>query len=1172
MPSPAGRAARPLTATLALALATSAALAAATTAAPPAAAAVVPEPPRHSAPDAPFRLTPVGTYESGVFDASAAEIVAFHAGTQRLFVVNAHAATVEVLDGADVTAPAHVLDLTTVGVVARDGSTVPAGAVANSVAVRADGLVVVAVESDPKTDDGWLVFFDAAGTGTPLGAVRVGALPDMVALSDDGAYAVVANEGEPDDDYTVDPEGSVSVVSLPTAVAVPAQEAVRTATFHEYEVGGTASLPDGVRVFAGLATPGPNPVSENLEPEYVTVDGATAYVTLQEANATAVVDLESATVTEVLPLGWKDHGHAANALDPSDRDGGFSLRTVPGLRGLYLPDGIESYVADGRTYLVTANEGDAREWGDYAEPARLADLGDDGLAPVCADHPLAGRTASSDLGRLNVTTADGLSDDGSCYEELYAFGGRSFSVWTTDGELVFDSGSSLEEVTALAAPAFANSNHSESNLEGRSDDKGPEPENLALGEIDGRTYAFVGLERVGGIAVYDITTPTAAAFVTYVNNRDFSVSVEDAADPAAALAGAGDLGPEGVAFIPAAASPTGEPLVAVGNEVSGTTTLFAVEPALAPTVDLQILGINDFHGRLEENARNREAGAAVLAGAVAQLRAENPSTVFVSAGDNIGASTFTSFSQQDSPTLDALAAAGLQISAVGNHEFDRGYDDLVDRVVPRGGFPQLGANVYLAGTTTPALPESWVTTVGGVDVGFVGVVTASTATLVTPGGIAGLEFGDALAAANRVAEDLQDGDTANGEADVVVLLAHEGGATDDCAAIAAADDPFGELVRGASERIDAIFSAHTHRTYDCAYPVAGWPAGVERPVVQSGQYGTHLGRVQLTVDRATNAVVAATSDVLPLHDGTAPLYPADPAVSAIVSAAVEEAEEVGSVVVGRITADITRARNAAGAEDRTAESSLGNLVADMQLWATSNPDFAGEPAQIAFMNAGGVRADLIRTGDGSVTFADVASVQPFANTLVTMDLTGAQLDAVLEQQWRVSDGAESRLHLAVSEGLSYTFDPRAPLGARVSALTLDGAPVASAATYRVVVNSFLASGGDGYTTFTQGARSADTGQVDLAASVAYFEATGVVSPPAVGRAVLAQDAPAPGGTGTGGAVVPGGSTGGSTAGPPGPRAGLATTGADVALLAALGALLVAAGAGLVRRAQPRATS
>jgi DNA-binding beta-propeller fold protein YncE len=523
-------------------------------------AAIVPDPISYSADDAAISLAPVGTFETGAFDQSASEIVAAYG--DRLFVVNALAGSVSVLDDSDPSAIVKEFALASSGV-------------ANSVAVRSDGLGVVAFESTTKTDPGHLLFFDArakdAATAV-LGTVQVGALPDMVTIAPDGKYAVVANEGEPADDFSVDPEGSVSVVKLPNKVAAASLKDVKTADFHAYEAGGGRALPAGVRVFGPTPHGADHPVSRNLEPEYIAIDGNNAYVSLQEANAIAVVQIPSARITGILPLGTKDLGLAQNALDPSDKDKAFSLRTYPGLKGMYMPDGIQSYSAGGATYLVTADEGDAREWGDYSEVSRVKDLAKNGYGPVCASSPLASLLGDAQLGRLNVTIENGFDAAAGCYSELYAFGGRSFSIWSTDGTLVFDSGSQLEALTAASIPGFVNSNHTASNFEGRSDDKGPEPEGVALGEVDGRTYAFVGLERVGGIAVFDITDPAASRFVTYVNNRDFSVSVEDGGD----LAAAGDLGPEGVAFIPAATSPTGTPLLAVGNEVSGTTTLFEI--------------------------------------------------------------------------------------------------------------------------------------------------------------------------------------------------------------------------------------------------------------------------------------------------------------------------------------------------------------------------------------------------------------------------------------------------------------------------------------------------------------------------------------------------------------------------------------------------------------------
>ncbi|WP_405373959.1 MULTISPECIES: choice-of-anchor I family protein [unclassified Microbacterium] len=1166
----------------------------AVTAAPAATAAVVADPITRSAPDAALTLTPIGSYETGVFDESAAEIVQAHG--DRLFVVNAQAGALDVLDNSDPTAPKKLFSLTSAGI-------------ANSVAIRSDGLGVIAVEATDKTAPGQLVFFDAdadTAASATLGAVTVGALPDMVTISDDGAFAVAANEGEPADDFSTDPEGSIAVVTLPTGTAAPAQGAVRIADFHAFEAPG--ALDDAVRVFGPTPEGADHPVSRNLEPEYITVSGSTAYATLQEANALAVVDLASATVTDIHPLGRTDLGAAANAIDASDRDGGYRPRTYPGLTGLSLPDAIDSYTANGTTYLVTANEGDAREWGTYVEGARVKDLGKKGLAPLCADSPLAGLTGDADLGRLNVSTEEGLDDAAGCYRTLSAFGGRSFSIYTTGGDLVWDSANAFEEITADAVPSFFNSNHSASGLDGRSDDKGPEPESVTIGELSGRTYAFVGFERVGGVVAYDITTPASPAFVTYMNNRDFSQSVEDGGD----LARAGDLGPESIAFIAAADSPNGTPLLAVGNEVSGTTTILEIEDALDP-IDIDILTVNDFHGRIEAGSSG-EAGAAVLAGVVAAERAQNPNTLFVSAGDNIGASTFTSFIQQDDPTIDALLAAGLDVSAAGNHEFDGGFADLTDRVIPRfggndgtsaptdaqraaGGRFALGANVYKKGTATPALPEYTVQTVDGVRVAFIGTVTPDTATMVSPTGIAGIEFGDQLTAANRVAATLTAGDLA----DVIVLLTHSGtSVSDNCDTVASDPSDFGALIRGASAEIDAVVSAHTHQTYACTVPIDG--SKDSRPVIQAAEYGKAMGELQLQVDRRSKELLSVSGRTFTLAGTTAT---PDAAVAKIVTDAAAVAATEGAAPVGRISADILR--GGTKGSDRGVESALGNTVADVYLWATSNGDYAGAPAQIALMNPGGLRADLERGTDGVVTYKEAAEVQPFANTLVTVTLTGAQIEKILEQQWKAT-GDRPKLHLGVSEGFTYEYTEVAPLAGEtvgragdVTAMTYRGTPITASDTFTVVTNSFLAGGGDGFATFAEGTDRTDTGQIDLAATVAYFGAFDVVDPAPLGRAVPAADAePNPGtdpetpgdetpgeetpgeetpGTETPGAETPGtdgdpaagGGTGdGSVTGPDGGE--LASTGGDAAplvgLLAGAGALITV-GLVLMRRRHSR---
>ncbi|GAB2517609.1 choice-of-anchor I family protein [Nocardiopsis aegyptia] len=529
-----------------------------------------------------IELSVLGTHHSDVFDASAAEIVAHDPITQRLFVVSAASATVEVLDVSDPEAPAALFALETAGARAADGSTVGEGAVANSVAVHG-GVVAVAVESADKTEPGWVVFFDTEGS--VLNALRVGALPDMATFGPGGDTLLVANEGEPNDDYTVDPEGSVSVVRMSGAPEDLTQDDVATAGFRAWD--GDRELHPDVRVHGpDLSTgePGtPGRVARNLEPEYVSaVDGGTAYVVLQEANAFAVLDVESATFTDIVPFGAKDHLEPGHGLDASNRDDGIRVENWPVL-GLYQPDGFDTYSWRGRTLLVTANEGDSRDWDGYSGESRVADMTED--TPLCEDSPrLAGfledndlgigtaaeLTDEANLGRLTVSVEDGLRADGSCYEDLYAYGGRSFSVWTADGERLFDSGSDFERIVAEAEPEFFNSDNDEHSFDARSDDKGPEPEAVVVGRVSGRTYAFVGLERVGGVMVYDITDPRSASFVQYLNNRDF------AAEPG--TRGAGDLGPEGMAFIEAGDSPIpGVPVLAVAHEVSGTTTLFRVD-------------------------------------------------------------------------------------------------------------------------------------------------------------------------------------------------------------------------------------------------------------------------------------------------------------------------------------------------------------------------------------------------------------------------------------------------------------------------------------------------------------------------------------------------------------------------------------------------------------------
>lgn len=512
-----------------------------------------------------IELNVVGRYQSEgrVFDESAAEILAHDATNQRLFVINANAATVDVLDIRD---PANPVLINTIDATRE-------GASANSVAVHGD-LVAVAIEAKVKQANGKVVFYSASDL-SKAGEVEVGALPDMLTFTHDGLTVLVANEGEPNDDYTLDPEGSVSVIDLSDGVA---NATVKTADFRAFNGREQALRESGVRIFGPGAS-----AAQDFEPEYIalSVDNTRAWIAMQENNAVAVLDIENARIVDVLPLGFKDHRMLGNELDASNKDGGINLRNWP-IQGMYMPDAIASYGYNGKTYYITANEGDSRDYDGFSEEFRVKDLQlSDAFGTEAQRKELQD---SANLGRLKVTSTLGVSNgcdptnsatdvEKDCvYDELYSYGARSFSIWNEQGQRVFDSGNDFERITGNLIPHGFNASNDDNSADDRSDDKGPEPEAVAIGEINGQNYAFIGLERVGGIMVYNVTNPQNPQFVQYLNNRDFS------ADQAAIEAGnAGDLGPEGMAFIKAEDSPNGEPMLAVGNEVSGTTTLYGID-------------------------------------------------------------------------------------------------------------------------------------------------------------------------------------------------------------------------------------------------------------------------------------------------------------------------------------------------------------------------------------------------------------------------------------------------------------------------------------------------------------------------------------------------------------------------------------------------------------------
>ncbi len=546
------------------------------------------------------RMSLVGRYASGGTVAApslVAEIVAFHAASKSLFVTVDTTAEPSSFARIDISAlPTTALANSTTATNLTAAPRINVATSVNGGGFTAGGvqsldvsgnLLAIAVQSSTKTNAGVIAFYslDSAGTATFLKKVTVGSLPDGVAFSPDGKYLVVANEGELSNTFMtdgIDPDGTISIIQITNGV--PGDTAT-TLGFADFNVGGSrrSELPAGVRIGRPGAT-----VAQDLEPEYVSIsaDSKTAFVTLQENNAVAVVDLASGKISKIFALGYKDYA-TKNRIAASDRYAGTTstvynsptqpaqLKNYPNLFGVYMPDGIATVTLNGKTYFLTANEGDDREdflTGASAETARFADL----VASLDATaFPAATVTAintAQELGRLTLMAKDangkfGDTDGDGDYDRLYMLGSRSFSIWDAEtGLQVFDSGDDVERIVYNNAADDATKSLAllkADQLLGRLDNKGPEPESVVVGQVGSETYAFVALERASAILMYQITNPLKPKFVQYVRNTT------DLTD--------GDISPEGLKFIPAAQSPNGVALLVVGHEVTGSVAVYQIK-------------------------------------------------------------------------------------------------------------------------------------------------------------------------------------------------------------------------------------------------------------------------------------------------------------------------------------------------------------------------------------------------------------------------------------------------------------------------------------------------------------------------------------------------------------------------------------------------------------------
>jgi 5'-nucleotidase len=524
----------------------------------------------------------------------------------------------------------------------------------------------------------------------------------------------------------------------------------------------------------------------------------------------------------------------------------------------------------------------------------------------------------------------------------------------------------------------------------------------------------------------------------------------------------------------------------------------------APPVELRILAINDFHGNLRPPAggigisdpaetRRKTAvpagGAEHMATLVNQLREGRNNHIFVAAGDLIGASPFLSALFHDEPTVESLSMMGLAVASVGNHEFDEGKDELLR--MQNGGchpldgcqgphpfagakFHYLAASTFETSSGKTILPAYEIRQFDGVPVAFIGLTLKGTPGLVSPPGVAGLEFRDEAETVNALVPELK---TRGVEA--IVVLIHEGGFPtgdyNECPGISGA---IVEIVKKFDRAVDVVISGHTHQAYVCE--IDG------RLVTSADKYGTVVTAIDVKLDPATRDVVSVRADNVIVRSS---VLAKDPEQTALLAAYDKVAGPIANRPAGSVTEALSRVPNDAG------ESVLGDIIADAQLAATRAAVDGG--AVIAFTNPGGIRSDIAKKPDGAVSYADVFASQPFRNQLVTLSLSGAEIKTMLEQQWL--DPARPRI-LQVSNGFSYTWDAAKPFGERIvtDSISLHGQPVEPATSYRITVNGFLAAGGDGFTVLKSGT-APRIGVYDVDALYAYFQANGTLSPLAAGR-------------------------------------------------------------------------
>ena len=1045
-----------------------------------------------------------------------AEIPAFDPLSDRAFASSGTG--IQVVNLADPAAPVFISTITpsTLGVPAITSDDI------SSVAVRKGSganpsVLAAAIINNPKTSAGHVVFLNAA-TGALIGHVTVGVVPDHIAWTPDGSKLLVCNEGElSEPEVTIEvavPDAAQGTVSIIAVDAAGVAGTVQTADFTAFDAQTTALKAAGVRIFDDGVP------STDFEPEYLAIspDGTQAMVTLQEANAVAVLDIASATFTSVAPLGKKDF--STLRADFSDQDGVKNPRTGQPVFGLYMPDAIASFASGGQTYYVTANEGDDRN--DFIAPNETTTVGnagydlDDTVFPNEADLKL-----NTNLGRLTVSNLPGLrgdTDNDGDIDEILMYGARSFSILDSTGAIVFDSGDMIEMIVA----SLHNSNFDD----GRSDNKGPEPEGVAVATLGARTFAFVGLERSHLTLVFDVTNPLAPSYVT-------------------SLVRSGDLNPEGMVVVSEADSPSGRPLVLVANEASNTLSIFELTPATAFT--MQLLHLADAEAGLlaSQTAPN-------LAALVDAFDGTYANTLILAGGDNyipgpfaaagtdaLVAATHTRGNNPFAADIEIHNRLGVEASTVGNHEFDFGTNAFSDAINDTE-FPYLSSNLDFSGdsgisaryqetvgvggleeasSVKKKIVPSCVVTKGTEKIGLVGVTTQILEGISSTGGVEvkgfvgdGSEMDNMVLLASQVQPVIDD--LKSQGVNKIILMAHLQQIANELMLAPMLTDVDIILAAGSNTRLgdaDDVAVAFTGHAANFAanYPI--YTAGADgKPtvVVNTDNEFTYLGRLvadfdadgilivpNLLANTAVNGAYAATTANVATAWGVPEVdLPTTAFATGTKGALVKQITDAVQGVITTKDGDVRGFTNVylegERAFVRNQETNLGNISADSMV-TVGKSALPAATHVAALKNGGGIRAAIgaveVATGAklpplanpaagkpaGAISLLDIENSMRFNNGLMLCDTTPAGLKAILEHGVALL-GNQGRFPQI--GGIRFSYDPAATAGSRIqSIVTIDdsgaitgrvvsgGAVLPTApATITLVTLNFLANGGDGY--------------------------------------------------------------------------------------------------------------